>query len=269
MDYTNIKRPTAEQIAAGKEEGYQGFELATGYVVSEFGSTGMYEINAVDAMQTFEDDAEAVSAAMADGLPVIPEEELPENFDRRYLGWIDTPENRKRIEVYTDAIAKGEYPKRDDTFTASNDAADAYIAKYCVSPMEFVQRELGGVVVPVCVLGDKMRLTFVTGFSSIPEDADAKLKAAGISATIERFYDGSADITTARLISATATDAEIEEVQGENDTAVENAFGNDYADTVSSGSWYAGMSDATTDELMTPDEQEYVKRACRFATPTA
>ena len=30
----------------------------------------------------------------------IPEDELPENFDRRYLGWIDTPENRKAIADY-------------------------------------------------------------------------------------------------------------------------------------------------------------------------
>ena len=31
---------------------------------------------------------------------IIPVDELPENFDRRYFGWVDTPENRKAIKAY-------------------------------------------------------------------------------------------------------------------------------------------------------------------------
>ena len=35
-----------------------------------------------------------------DGIKIIPIEELPENFDRNYLGWIDTEENRNKIAEY-------------------------------------------------------------------------------------------------------------------------------------------------------------------------
>jgi hypothetical protein len=38
--------------------------------------------------------------AAADGIKIIHENELPENFDRKYFGWIDTPENRKAIDEY-------------------------------------------------------------------------------------------------------------------------------------------------------------------------
>ena len=31
---------------------------------------------------------------------IIPVKELPKEFDMRYFGWIDTPENRKAIENY-------------------------------------------------------------------------------------------------------------------------------------------------------------------------
>lgn len=71
-----------------------------GYEIFDFDGTGMLEINKVDAVGAFKDDEEAVEQAIKDGLKVIPVEELPENFERRYLGWIDTPENRKAIQDY-------------------------------------------------------------------------------------------------------------------------------------------------------------------------
>ena len=55
----------------------------------------MLEVNKIDVLCVFEDDEEAVEQAVKDGVKIIPVEELPENFERRYLGWIDTPENRK------------------------------------------------------------------------------------------------------------------------------------------------------------------------------
>ena len=51
------------------------------------------EVERDDSMNVFEDDEQAVEAAVADGIKIIPVDELPENFDRRYYGWIDTPEN--------------------------------------------------------------------------------------------------------------------------------------------------------------------------------
>ena len=71
-----------------------------GYDIFDFDGTGMLEIEAINDVDAFEDDDDAVEAAMADGIKVIPVDELPTNFDRRYLGWIDTPENRIRIEEY-------------------------------------------------------------------------------------------------------------------------------------------------------------------------
>lgn len=71
-----------------------------GYVVVNFEGTGMLEIQKIDAVDTFESDEEAVAQAMVDGIKIIPVEELPENFDWRYLGWIDTPKNREKIAEY-------------------------------------------------------------------------------------------------------------------------------------------------------------------------
>ena len=71
-----------------------------GYDIFDFDGTGMLEIEKIDEENIFIDDEEAVKQAIKDGIKIIPIEELPENFDRRYLGWIDTEENRKRIAEY-------------------------------------------------------------------------------------------------------------------------------------------------------------------------
>lgn len=71
-----------------------------GYDITNFDGTGMLEIQKIDEENVFESDDEAVEQAIKDGIKIIPVEELPENFDRKYLGWIDTPENRERIKEY-------------------------------------------------------------------------------------------------------------------------------------------------------------------------
>lgn len=76
-------------------------EISDGYAVFDFDGTGMLEIEAIGCMDAFEcDDEKATQKAIEDGIKVIPIEELPENFNRRYLGWIDTPENREKIQEY-------------------------------------------------------------------------------------------------------------------------------------------------------------------------
>ena len=77
-----------------------------GYEIFDFDGTGMLEVNKIDELCVFEDDEEAVEQAIKDGVKFIPIEELPENFDRRYLGWIDTEENRKRIAEYCSRLWK-------------------------------------------------------------------------------------------------------------------------------------------------------------------
>ena len=76
-------------------------DISNGYVICDHDGTGMYEICAIDCMDAFGgDDAAATQKAMEDGVRVIPVEDLPENFDWLYLGWIDTPENRANINKY-------------------------------------------------------------------------------------------------------------------------------------------------------------------------
>jgi hypothetical protein len=72
-----------------------------GYSVFDYDGTGMLQVEAIGDTAAFNyDDAKAVEAAVRDGVQFIPVDELPENFDRRYLGWIDTPENRAAIDAY-------------------------------------------------------------------------------------------------------------------------------------------------------------------------
>ena len=79
-----------------------------GYDIFDFDGTGMLEINRIDAVGAFDGDEEAVKQAIKDGVKIIPIEDLPQNFDRRYLGWIDTVENRKTIGDYCNKYLKGE-----------------------------------------------------------------------------------------------------------------------------------------------------------------
>lgn len=68
-----------------------------GYDIFTFNGMGILEISRIDDVEAFETDDDAVEQAIKDGIKIIPVDELPETFGRRYLGWIDTPENRKRI----------------------------------------------------------------------------------------------------------------------------------------------------------------------------
>lgn len=73
-----------------------------GYGVFDFDGTGLLEVEAIGEIGAFAYDDDAVVAAVADGMNLIPVAELPVNFDRRYLGWLDTPENRAAIKRYCD-----------------------------------------------------------------------------------------------------------------------------------------------------------------------
>ena len=77
-------------------------EHRKGYVIAAFNITDMLEVERDDSMNVYEDDEQAVEAAVADGIRIILVNELPENFDRHYYGWIDTPENRRAIQRYCD-----------------------------------------------------------------------------------------------------------------------------------------------------------------------
>lgn len=81
--------------------GWSDEDVSKGYAIFDFDGTGMLEIEEIDCMNAFGgSDDKATQKAIEDGIKIIPIEELPENFERRYLGWIDTPENRKAILNY-------------------------------------------------------------------------------------------------------------------------------------------------------------------------
>ena len=89
-----------EDEVAERIEDWGVEDCNNGYAIFDFDNTGLLEICKIDSLEVFEDDEEAIIQAIKDGIKIIPIEELPENFDRRYLGWIDTAENRKAIEEY-------------------------------------------------------------------------------------------------------------------------------------------------------------------------
>lgn len=61
---------------------------------------GMMEVQRLDSVDKFADDVSAVCAAIRDGVPIIPVEELPSEFPYQWLGWIDTPKNRRAIKNF-------------------------------------------------------------------------------------------------------------------------------------------------------------------------
>lgn len=106
-------RPTEEEKIMGEEWDLPKEEIELGYGIFEFNGTGILEIEQWDCMGTFsrawdEDDrgtegSDMLAAKQAehDGFcKIIPVNELPENFEYRYFGWIDTPENREKIRQY-------------------------------------------------------------------------------------------------------------------------------------------------------------------------
>ena len=72
-----------------------------GYDTFNFNGLDILQIEAIGDVGAYTDE-EATIHAIANGVKIIPVEELPENFGRKYLGWIDTPENRAKIKELAD-----------------------------------------------------------------------------------------------------------------------------------------------------------------------
>lgn len=109
-----------DEEVAEKVEDWGVENCNRGYTIFDFDGTGMLEVNKIDVLCVFEDDEEAVEQAVKDGVKIIPVEELPENFERRYLGWIDTPENRKQIRLWCEYQAS-DYGYFDDYLKSVNE----------------------------------------------------------------------------------------------------------------------------------------------------
>ena len=107
-------KPNEEMKAAGREEGLSELDVMQGYGVFNFDQTGILEINRYDCMyvgtgveeyDNVTDEDCAVQAQKCGYCSIIPVDELPEHMvyegeDRRYYGYVDTPENRERIRQF-------------------------------------------------------------------------------------------------------------------------------------------------------------------------
>ena len=71
-----------------------------GYSIKAFNDDGIESVYTLFEVSAFSDDSDAVEAAVKDGVKIIPVGHLPNNFYDRWYGYVDTPENRKRIYKY-------------------------------------------------------------------------------------------------------------------------------------------------------------------------
>ena len=102
------KYPTAEGIKFAMKEGWTREQAERGFEIFDFDGLGLLEIEAIGDCYPYgdyDDEAAAREAERTGYCKIIPVDELPNPFiiygsDRRYFGWVDTPENRKRIEEF-------------------------------------------------------------------------------------------------------------------------------------------------------------------------
>ena len=102
------RRPTEEEIRFAVDCGWSYADAERGYTIFEFDVTGILEVCRIDDVYGDADvyDEDCAHQAELDGFcKIIPVDELPpvmmyEDYDRRYFGWVDTPENRKSIAEF-------------------------------------------------------------------------------------------------------------------------------------------------------------------------
>lgn len=73
-----------------------------GYAIFNYEGLDLEELCAIDDVDAFKSDEQAVIEAKKDGIKIIPKEELPEDmpYGMEYHQWVDTEENRKNIFEY-------------------------------------------------------------------------------------------------------------------------------------------------------------------------
>ena len=113
------KYPTEEGIKFAMEWGWSKEQAERGFEIFDFDGLGLLEIEVIDDCYPDKhvyDDEAAREAERIGYCKIIPAEEIPETFilndyPRNYYGWIDTPENRKKIKEISDYYAKQEKNK--------------------------------------------------------------------------------------------------------------------------------------------------------------
>lgn len=101
-------KPDKEHIEIAIANGWSKESAERGYEIFDFDCLGLYEVEAiVDCydIEDIDDEACAYEAERTGYCKIIPVNELPDPFvvdgvNKRWFGWIDTPENRKAILDY-------------------------------------------------------------------------------------------------------------------------------------------------------------------------
>lgn len=114
---TVYTKPQKEFVEDAVYDGWEPAAAERGYDIFDFDGTGLLEIERIDAVYLGNDvvanaptDEDCAREADRSGFcKIIPVDELPDQFivcgeDRRYFGWVDTPENRLAISMYRDKI---------------------------------------------------------------------------------------------------------------------------------------------------------------------
>lgn len=121
--------------------------------------------------------------------------------------------------------------------------------------MNIENRLLAGDTCKVAVYDGMMRFQVQGSYTSVPKDAEVKAEDSRM--LIERFSDGSADVTIQSLIKWDTTDAEIEQMYDNALNRIETVLGIQDG-CLSSSSWNAGYADQHWDALMTDTERQVV-----------
>ena len=123
--------------------------------------------------------------------------------------------------------------------------------------MKIKNRVIGGDAGCVAVYGDMMRFQVQGTSTAVPDGAEEI--AEGHRMRIERYGDGSADVTVQSLVKWDTSDADLEQMYEDTLNRIEAVRG--IADNcLSSSSWNAGHNAPYWDALMTEAEQKVVRK---------
>ena len=122
--------------------------------------------------------------------------------------------------------------------------------------MKIKNRVIGGDAGCVAVYGDMMRFQVQGTYTAVPDGAEEKAEPHRMR--IERYDDGSADVTVQSLVKWDTSDAELEQMYEDTLNRIEAVLGIP-DDCLSSSSWNAGHNAPYWDALMTNAEQQVIQ----------
>lgn len=126
--------PTEEGIKYAIDQGWSEEDARRGFCIFDYDGTGLLEVEVLlDAHvvktedgcyydKPYDDEAAAREAERIGYCKIIPVDELPDFYDfdgnnLKFFGWVDTPENRKRIKEWSEATNTVDSKKKSNHIT--------------------------------------------------------------------------------------------------------------------------------------------------------